>query len=124
MRFCPSPCFLLFLRFPSFSPLHSQRFSQHFLGGVDASRQAALESAMRKAAWYCLTFLPCVTLPAASVVYFLIDDLQGETRQWAELLNLAFAISGLLAMPLWSRYMDTEKSERLARWLGIDPRDL
>jgi hypothetical protein len=57
-------------------------------------------------------------------VYFLIDDLQGETRQWAELLNLAFAISGLLAMPLWSRYMDTEKSERLARWLGIDPRDL
>lgn len=91
---------------------------------MDASRQAALESAMRKAAWYCLTFLPCVTLPAASVVYFLIDDLQGETRQWAELLNLAFAISGLLAMPLWSRYMDTEKSERLARWLGIDPRDL
>lgn len=75
---------------------------------------------MRKAAWYCVVFLPCATLPLASVGYFLIDGLQG----WPPLLNLAFAISGLLAMPLWNRYMDTEKSERLWRWLGLDPHEL
>ncbi len=75
---------------------------------------------MRKAAWYCVVFLPCATFPIGSIGYFLIDDSQG----WARFLNLAFALSGLLAMPLWSRYMDTEKSERLWRWLRLDPRNL
>jgi hypothetical protein len=74
---------------------------------------------VRKAAWYFVVFLPCVTLPLASVGYFMIDDSQG----WA-ILNLAFALSGPLAMPLWSRYMDTEKSERLWRWVRLDPRNL
>lgn len=74
---------------------------------------------MRKAAWYCVVFLPCATLPLASVGYFLIDDSEGLAR----LLNLAFGLSGLLTMPLWFRYMDTEKSERLWRWLRLDPRD-
>jgi len=79
---------------------------------------------MRKAAWYCVMFLPCATLPIGSVGYFFIEDFPEDLQGWARVLNLAFAISGVLGMPLWSRYMDTERSEKLWRRLRLDPRNL